>query len=297
MMILNSRQILTILRNIKRYLPLRHIAINHIVIEITNKCNASCIFCPPTGGKTMSWAIFTNIVDLCVAEGIKNISFGGHGEPFMDTNFFDKAAYIRDKGITFHSVTTNASLLDESKFDSLHNTKLQFLGISIDTLDPIKYKTTRLGLKFKTVTQNIKNFLEDNQKRNNPIRIIINRIPLWPEPEFHKWFEGFNNIKIATVPLHNWGGQMDKHYSSNIHGACNRIFRPHVAILVDGKMSICCMDYKNIHSPGLVTNNITELWNSPAMKKIRKYHIWGRWNKLALCKNCSEICLGNKTMV
>lgn len=126
--------------------------IDYLRISITDRCNLRCTYCMPENGieKTshnhiMRIEEIISFVKVAASEGIKKVRITG-GEPLVRRGIISliegiaKITSIRDI-----SLTTNGSLLSTYAKD-LKAAGLNRLNISLDTLDPLKYKEiTRLG--------------------------------------------------------------------------------------------------------------------------------------------------------
>lgn len=126
--------------------------LNYVRISVTDRCNFRCTYCMPEEGvKCLSHADilrYEDITFLCrvLAElGVGKIRFTG-GEPLVRRglvkflqNFHSELPQIKT------ALTTNASLLEEYA-ESLAGSQLHSLNISLDTLDPQKFRRiTRTG--------------------------------------------------------------------------------------------------------------------------------------------------------
>lgn len=290
--------------------PYSHIIPTSAAIENTSICNSRCTFCPHGMGtltrkkEVMKNDLFFKIIDICKKEGIKTIMFGGLGEFLCDKEFITKASYIVENGLILASLTTNAMLLNEDISQSLIDLDLKHLTISIDSLEKSRYEGIRKGLSFDTVMNNIFSFLELNLKNDCKVNVSINAT-IYKEnseekPKFIDMFRKYfgHNFIISFHPIHNWGGELIGEYekchpdrTKKLKNYCYRIFGTRVLIRVDGTLALCCQDYDNKYSLGIVENSIDELWNSPKMIGIRKKHVEGKWDDIPICKNCSDITI------
>ena len=126
--------------------------INYLRVSVTDKCNLRCYYCMPEEGvkllhhnDILSYEEITRVVRYGVQQGIDKVRLTG-GEPLIRreiTRLVDMLASIT--GIRDLSMSTNALLLDEYA-EELVNAGLQRVNVSLDTLDPEKYrKITRGG--------------------------------------------------------------------------------------------------------------------------------------------------------
>lgn len=284
------------------------IPLKTVSIEVTNRCNGKCTFCPHGTNKltrkktTMSNDLFFHLVDICKKENIPNISIGGLGEFLLDKDLFIKIKYITDSGLTFSNFTTNASLLNEVVSQKLIDSGLKQIIFSLDSVDKERYESMRIGLSYNKVINNIVRFIELNDGR---IHIIINAIK---EKNMHKqiksfkqtfkpYLDGGKRVAIAFSPVHNWAdGKIPIFVALKVrilncikHRFCGRLFGDLAQIRVDDSMALCCMDYNNVVKIGKVKDTITGLYNGEKMNNIRQLHKSGKWNSIDVCRKCSSM--------
>ena len=126
--------------------------ITYLRVSITDRCNLRCFYCIPKGDikfkekrEFLSFEEIERVLKIFVQCGIEKIRITG-GEPLLRTNFVDFIKRIlKIQKIKDLSITTNGLLL--KKFaKELKDAGLNRLNISLDTLNPDKFrKITKLG--------------------------------------------------------------------------------------------------------------------------------------------------------
>lgn len=127
----------------------RHI--NYLRISVTDRCNLRCQYCMPEEGVNLmdhgdilSFEEITDVVKAAVNEGIDKFRITG-GEPLVRKNIVALIAMIAAvEGIKDLSMTTNGLLLEELALP-LKEAGLQRVNISLDTIDPLKFKKITRG--------------------------------------------------------------------------------------------------------------------------------------------------------
>ncbi len=126
--------------------------INYLRISVTDRCNLRCTYCMPAEGvpqlshhDILSFDEIVEVVKHGVSLGVDKVRLTG-GEPLVRKGIVDLVNMIwQVEGVKDLSMTTNAILLDKFA-DDLKNAGLQRVNISLDTLDPEKFKKiTRVG--------------------------------------------------------------------------------------------------------------------------------------------------------
>ncbi|MGB3717346.1 MAG: GTP 3',8-cyclase MoaA [Candidatus Promineifilaceae bacterium] len=125
--------------------------INYLRISLTDKCNLRCVYCMPEDitfrprAELLQDDEILRLVRIFTGLGFEKFRLTG-GEPTVRANIVDLVAGITaTPGVKIVAMTTNGLLLrDLSR--PLANAGLQRVNISIDTLNPQKFKTvTRWG--------------------------------------------------------------------------------------------------------------------------------------------------------
>ncbi len=119
--------------------------INYLRVSITDQCNLRCMYCTPISSQKLanidllSYEEILRIVTLAVDLGIKKVRLTG-GEPLVRRGVMD---FIRQlaalPGLKEIRLTTNGVLLPDM-IDDLYDAGIRKLNISLDTLQPEKFK-------------------------------------------------------------------------------------------------------------------------------------------------------------
>ena len=135
--------------------------INYLRISVTDRCNLRCVYCMPAEGiqllKHENILRFEEIIEfakIAVTKGIDKIRITG-GEPLVRkgiVNFIKELSKI--DGIKDLSLTTNGVLLEENA-QALKEAGLHRINISLDTVNPEKYKELTRGGDIKQVLKGI----------------------------------------------------------------------------------------------------------------------------------------------
>jgi len=124
--------------------------INYLRVSITDRCNLRCIYCMPPDGiqqrqmsEMLTFEEIETVVRAAAELGISKVRLTG-GEPLARLGTVDLVAMLaRIPGVDDLSMTTNATLLAD-KASALAAAGLKRVNISLDTLDPERFKTVTL---------------------------------------------------------------------------------------------------------------------------------------------------------
>jgi MoaA/NifB/PqqE/SkfB family radical SAM enzyme len=133
-----------IVKQLPSYLPKKF---QRIHLELTNKCNFSCVFCPDgqmtrTRGvmdEAMARSALDQISELDLAE---KVTFHVMGEPLLHPHFFPILDHARARGLAV-GLTTNGALLKSETIKALAERDLHQIDISLQTPDRDSFLATR----------------------------------------------------------------------------------------------------------------------------------------------------------
>ena len=115
-------------------------------VSLTDRCSLRCTYCMPAdfsdwiaNEKLLSTEELVTVIGLCVDAGITQVRLTG-GEPLLRRDIADIIRRINELPKAPRiSLTTNALRLAEVAQD-LKNAGLQRVNVSLDTLDPVRFK-------------------------------------------------------------------------------------------------------------------------------------------------------------
>jgi cyclic pyranopterin phosphate synthase len=217
-------------------------SLNYLRISVTDRCNLRCIYCMPEEGiklfsheEILTFNEITGFTKVAVSKGVTKVRITG-GEPLVRKGITALVRMISDiEGIKDLSMTTNGILLKQYA-NELKAAGLQRINISLDTIDPEKFKTiTRNG--------NVSDVLEGIEAAKNagllPVKIncVIKESKEEDEARAVTRFCTDNNLEIRYIL------QMDlvKGHFSTVDGGtggncslCNRL-----RLTSNGKLKPC----------------------------------------------------------
>ncbi|MHC1705426.1 MAG: GTP 3',8-cyclase MoaA [Tenuifilaceae bacterium] len=206
-------------------------SINYLRVSVTDKCNLRCTYCMPEEGITLlpheEILTFDEIVEfikVSVSLGVNKVRITG-GEPLVRRGIVDLVRMIAEiPGIDDLSMTTNAILMSQFA-KPLWNAGLRRINVSLDTIDPEKFKQITRGGNINAVIQGLN---EAKIVGFNPIKIncVINKSSNEPDAILVKNFATENGFEVRFIPKMNLEkgifGQVDGGEGGNC-SRCNRL--------------------------------------------------------------------------
>jgi len=279
-------------------------------IELTNRCNLSCWFCPHQMLKEMKkkdidWNLFLKYIDqVGELNNVERISPVGLGEPFLYPYWENALRRIKIKlpEISLR-LTTNGTLVDDDIAKRLFN----ILGnddhilFSLNAGDRETYRNSMGADKFDSVVDNINRFLQirksSERKPSVEVQIIVTDLTASSVNEFKAQWEGRLDRRKDVVfirELENWGGKIttDRHTLKKITNRypCVALWNTSV-VDVDGNVYPCCEALSDREKSSLVLGNINEtslkeLFVGKRFREIKEKHLRGKWDEFPECKKC-----------
>ena len=117
-----------------------------VVWNITRTCNLKCVHCYTNSeARAYDDELTTTqckaVLDDLAAFGVPAVLFSG-GEPLVRPDFFELAAHAR--GLGLHAViSTNGTLIDRYAAEQFAQLKLAYVGISLDSAEPVVHDKFR----------------------------------------------------------------------------------------------------------------------------------------------------------
>ena len=261
-------------------------------IETTNACNSKCTICRhrvmQRPIRQMDEALFTHVVDECVAWGCSEIHLHNFGEPLLDSRLEERIRYAKRKGVATVKIFSNGSLLDKTRARGLIEAGLDEIKISFDGACKEEFEQIRVPLKFDLVMDNIARLVELRDRLNSPMKIFVTCCSTSDK-------RGTMDVLARRVDglvfakIHNWTSPTSGNGQHGVRKPCSRLWRT-LTILVNGDVALCCLDYDGQQLLGHVDpgTSLREIWRSAAYQEARQRHKDARQCEIGLCNGCSK---------
>jgi radical SAM protein with 4Fe4S-binding SPASM domain len=275
----------------------------YLEIETVHACNARCTICTinewTRSRKPMEERLFAKIAEELIEnkKEIKRVSLYRDGEPLLDPKLPDRIALLGQAGVGDLSISTNVSLLTESRAKDILDAGVDLVIMSIDSLRKDVYESIRVGLDFEQVMENALRFIQLRERMNSHARIWMRMIV--QESNQHEWPEYLaywspklrETDRIYYHTLNNWGNQL-KNFKP-----VARSYEPFLpcvalwsllAIFTNGDASLCNVDFNGKYTVGNVSQqSISEIWRSSALNDFRDRHLVGDKAAIDICERCN----------
>ncbi len=292
--------------NVRKKIPQLEKCPSFVIVENSNLCNLSCIFCPNESMKRkrgiMAEALFKSVIDQCAKEKVPNVLIQGFGEPLLDKDYLAKVSYAKASGIKSVHCVTNGTLLTRDIAEGLIKVGLDRLYISIDAASPEVYgqlhKTPGSASpsdKFPDVVKNIDALiaLKKELKSSKPeIEVRFKDFDV-NKSDLHRFIKKYKkSVEKVNIFMNifNWpGSNISNNLPRNFHLVkfpCYNLWST-LYVAFDGKVALCCQDYETrVQLGDAVKEKIMDIWRGKNLADIRKQHLEGVFNGNPVCGDC-----------
>src|SRR3989442_9550398 len=161
-------------------------------LELTNLCNANCVFCPyqfqTREIEFMTDAVFSKAVSDFVSIGGGSVSLTPIvGDALIDPKFLERVRYLRSQpAIDRIFLITNAILLDKHGIDEVLDSGITSITISTAGFDRAMYERIYRSQSYERMRNNVLELVKRNAEHGSPIYITIGLRPDRPLAEVMK---------------------------------------------------------------------------------------------------------------
>lgn len=281
-------------------------------IELTNLCNANCIFCAyqyqTRPHSFMSDKVYYKALnDYCAIGGGALMLEVIVGDPLLDKNFIRRVKEARAyPEITTISTITNCIALREEEAIDIINSGINIITISTSPWRKDLYERIYRNPNYNRMRKNVFRLLEENYKAGCPVDIVMGfRSNLSIKktlslPDYQE-LKKFPHKVQFNATFDTWGGRIKNvdllpgmHLRPKLdikNEACFQLYSGAV-VLANGDVCLCgCRDV-NADSE-LVVGNILEeslinIWRSEKIKELRSGFSTGKYPDI--CRDCTMYC-------
>ena len=280
-----------------------------IGFEPTTSCNLRCPECPsglrsftrPTGMLGMD--LFRAAIDELHPDLVYLLLYF-QGEPYLNPDFLNMAAYASSKGI-YTATSTNGHYLSPEKARQTVESGISEVLISIDGVTQESYQAYRVGGKLDKVLDGVRNLVAARKAKGSLhpyIRPNVHEVPAIRQLGKEL---GVDHVALKTAQIYDFAGGHDLiptqgQYSRYVQGAdgqyqlknpllnqCWKLWHG-AEITWDGRVLPCCFDKDAQYEMGsLQDKSFAEIWRSAAYRDFRGQLLRSR-QEIDICRNCSE---------
>jgi len=269
-----------------------------VAIETVLGCNARCVMCPVNDWKRPHGIMPDEVFNTAISQvsdfkdRVTSVSLFLDGEPLLDPHIAERVYACKSSGLKNVGITTNGFLLSKQRAVSLLDASIDWIVISFDSLVDDVYEAIRVRLKKDRVLDNILQLVAERDRRNSDTTIVVRFIEQdLNRGEFDDYFSFFSRRldpvkdEIHFGKEHNWASSEDAGAPKGI-SPCGLI-DSRVAIMRDGTVPICCVDYNAVADMGNIMNDhLLDIYNGDKWQTVRELHKSGNRSQFRPCDVC-----------
>lgn len=284
--------------NLKREFPER------ITVELTNRCNLNCSFCPRhivdmnTG--FISPELFYKIVDEAKNNLPVGMVFFFRGESLLHPQLTEFISYAKEAGLAPLQLASNGLELDEQIAQKIIESGLDFISFSLDTNNDEIYSKSRQYGDLKKSRENVIKFCNKvAERRANGLHAPEVQVSTVDVEEYRSeqkdfidfWLNYADKVRVYIEHSsdNNLGSISADNLNSKIERKLCKKVNTDLVIYWDGNIGLCNHDWDNKLDIGnLNKKSIKDIWNSEKYNKIRAMHENNSYIDNITCKNCDH---------
>lgn len=250
-------------------------------IEVTNRCNLNCVYCPVNSSLArpradLPFERFVEILDL--APTITDLLPFQWGEALLHPRIFDMLRVASARGLRTY-LTTNGTLLDVERRRQILDAGLERITISVDGNDETHLRTR--GVELAPIRERVVRLREERDRSSSRMSIDVSMVvdaqTTASIEEYRQEWTGVAD-RVQTIPRLIDGARTRP---------CRELWRGLLVVLADGRVTACCGDPEGELDLGSIfESDAAKIFNGPRMRALRRLHTEGRLPPV--CARCDE---------
>lgn len=269
-----------------------------VSVEVSSRCNLSCIMCPRERLRRvqgdMEWETFDAVARMLrPIAPVDEFELSGYGEPLQRPDLLDAMlGRIEDWGLApISRVSTNGTLMEPAVAEVLLRHPSLVLEVSVLAVRPQTYLLVTGQNLLSRVETNLEHLLARRRERGQTFPyVVVKSVRMGglegESKEFLERWEGLAD-EVRLDPYHRWGGVSPdlRGKSTQDRYPCPHLWRT-LTVSSDGQVSPCDVDFDRRATVGHVSEGLDGLWNGDNLEQLRRLHMEGRWDEVSMCRQC-----------
>lgn len=277
----------------------------NMMVELTNACNHTCIFCTSAHMTRKIGRINGDLMERLLVEGrgmgVEEVGFYTTGDPFVDKRLEQYVARANELGYQYMYISTNGGLASPDRAKAAIDAGLTSIKFSINAGSRETYNLIHGKDEWDKVLENLRFISEYRKTLGRPLSLFVTSIVTKQsadEQDALRTAVGDLVDEISFFPVHDQNGPMaqamamlaptpeqENAAALTGGGACMMVFnRLHVTF--EGHVTLCCADYQNyLTVADLNDMSLQDAWLSETFRDIRRRHLEDKLEG-TLCGSC-----------
>lgn len=281
---------------------------SQVIVDCTEVCNLACVHCPhPSfkasahyGARYLEPELNRKLVDEVRAHGAgctQYIRYTAEGEPLVHPRGYEMIEYaVRHSGV-FVTLTTNGTIMNESRTKRLLDAGVHMIDISIDAFTPETYAKIRVNGDLEVTRANVNRLLE--WVRGTATKVVVSFIEQTDNrdeiEDFRRYWTGQGADYVIIRRLHSNAGAIsgiaDMLHEQDSSAARRPCLYPWERATLNprGHISFCPQDWVSGSVISDYRNTtLREIWQGEFYRRLREAHLRNDFRNHAFCGNCPD---------
>jgi radical SAM protein with 4Fe4S-binding SPASM domain len=266
------------------------------IVETTAKCNLYCPMCPRETHKQPKADMDDDIFERLVRQSgstAEHMMLIGLGEPFMDPAIFERIEFCHRHSVST-LLSTNGTFLDERVSARVLDSPLEQITLSFDGAKKETFEFYRKGAKFEKVRDNFVRFAKMKHARRSKLQVVVQMVVMdgnaGEVDEFRRFWSaipGIDQVRLKQDET-NLMRPDAGHAAAEWKHPCHYLWRGPMYVKQNGDVYPCCQSYMLDGAPlgNIGSQELTSIWNSDEMQRMRRLHANGRGGEVDVCSRC-----------
>jgi pyruvate-formate lyase-activating enzyme len=285
---------------------------SQINVDATEVCNLACIHCAHPlfkksehyRGRLLDPDLNSRMVDEVRQYGRNHtqyIRYSSNGEPLMHPQIYDMIEYaVRRSGVMV-TLTTNGTLMNETRSQRLLSTGVDVIDISIDAFSPETYARIRVNGNLHVTRENVLRLLQMARSSSSKTKVIVSYIEqpqnVHETRDFEVFWRDSGAHYVVIRRLHSNAGIIrqiaDCVKKENAGEPRYPCLYPWERILLNarGYLSFCPVDWTHgstIPDADYRRVTIRDIWQGEFYRRLRLAHLSKDFADHAICAQCPD---------
>jgi len=275
-----------------------------MLVEITNRCNHSCLFCAHHKMEQKQGEIDSSLLRRILCEayemGLRRVGLYTTGEMFMCKNLEAHIRNAKEIGYEYIYSDTNGALASEENLIKIISAGLDSIKFSINAGKKETYALIHGHDDFNKVIENLKICHKLKFKMNPKLKILVSFVVTrQTEEEVELLSDMVTPYVDAFMPypvqaffqqydydLSHFKTEMYSDIEQGITIPCSMVMN-RIHVTYDGFLSACCVDFNHdLLLADLKKSSLSEAWTSENAIEFRRKHFLRKVED-TMCYGCS----------
>lgn len=274
-----------------------------VSLELTNICDLRCTYCPIVDGDgrrkgVMHEQTFAALLTGLAEMKIHRVHVRGWGEPTLHPQFPDFMRRLAQV-VPFIDIVTNAQWRNDAVIDTLVETPVHRIDISVDVGGREHYEATRVRGDYQRLIKNLQTLRAKRDERRSKSMIIVRSMfrPSQVEAmqaeraEWAKYADAVMPAPVFRKSSRHAGGELyTLTAASDTYPRCYFPFNE-LVVSWNGDVPLCDNlalghDADEVRVGNVERHSLPAIWNGAALRRLRNAHKHGIDEDRPLCKGC-----------